>query len=79
MGFTKEEVKKSREKNPQNEATKFALAPVAHPIKSTLSGKGVLKKNEKPKRTYVAVSPVASETEFEEEAGREKKRGESVR
>lgn len=38
-----------------------------------------MKKKKKPKRTYVVVSPIASQTKLDEEAEKEKKKGEFVR
>lgn len=92
MGFTKEEVKEAREKYAQKEAkvdpvpskekpkvTKFSSASMAQPTKPIPSRRGVLKQKENPKRTYVVVSLVASETESKEEAGRANKKGDFVK
>ncbi|XP_057868374.1 uncharacterized protein LOC131075547 [Cryptomeria japonica] len=101
MGFTRESIKKAKEKKAQMEAemesknpktksvpskenlkeTKSSPAPMKPSPHSTTQRsfeKGVLKKKEKPKITYVAISHVASETESDEEAEKEKKKGEFV-
>lgn len=43
------------------------------------SGKGVLKKKEKPKRTYFIIFLMASEIESEEQVDKEKKKGDFAR
>lgn len=62
MGFTKEEVKKSREKYAKKK-TKYVPPLVEQLAKPSPSRKGMLKKKKKPKRTYIAISLVSSETE----------------
>lgn len=59
--------------------TKSAPALVPPSSGHSPSRKGVLKQKEKSKWTYVSMSPVASETKFEEEASKAKKKGEFVR
>ncbi|XP_059077936.1 uncharacterized protein LOC131876529 [Cryptomeria japonica] len=94
MGFTKEAIKKAKEKEeieskkPKNERipsqskpkeTKSSSTPVKSSTTQILSRKGVLKKKRKPKRTYVVVSLVAFETESNKETKKENKKGEFVR
>lgn len=78
MGFTREEVKKARESHAWKE-TKSAPSLVAQLAKPSPFKKGAMKQKEKPKRTYVAVSLVASEIESEEETRKIKKKGQFVR
>lgn len=95
MSFTKEAIKKAKEKKTQMEAemeskkSKTKLVPSQENPKETKSSptlmkswttqssskKGVLKKKQRPKRTYVVVSHVASQTQLDEEAEKSKKKG----
>lgn len=59
--------------------TKSAATLVVPSLGQCSSKKGVLKKKEKPKQTYVIVSLVASKTESNEEAKKAKNKGEFVR
>lgn len=94
MGFTKEAIKKAKEKA-KMESKKPKIEPVPSQskpketkssptlVKSSTtqrsSEKGVLKKKQKKKITYVAISLVASEIESDEEAKKKKKKGEFIR
>lgn len=79
----KEETKKPKAELVPSKAkpkeTKSAPTSVVPSLGQSSSRKGILKQKEKPKQTYVIVSPVASETESDEEAVKAKMKGEFVR